>query len=282
VSKLGGEAPDDDSAAGAPRKRAFIAKWRSAVLNSDESASEKLTLLTLAEFANSNGRDCYPGIEALAQLSSQSEKTCWRALTATEGRWFSRQAIKFKGRKWRGYKYQLLLPQGAVTESRTEREVKDTVSSTQPASSGHSVSEFRTFELRGHVTESNDLERAPRKSNQKEQERARAKKKPDVVLPTWLPADAWQSWKDHRGKKFSSRAQDLAIQKLEALRAEGHDPAKLIELGIESGWSSFYPRDSTKAAGKSVGTIERDPRTDEEISAANERELARFGMGAAA
>lgn len=87
---------------------------------------------------------------------------------------------------------------------------------------------------------------------------------------------------DHRGKKFSTKAQSLALRKLETLRAEGHDPAKLIDLAIESDWVSFYPRDSTKAAGKVIGAVERDPRTDAEIEAANEAELARFGFGAVA
>ncbi len=101
-------------------------------------------------------------------------------------------------------------------------------------------------------------------------------------LPTWLPVESWEAWKDHRGKKFSTKAQGLALRKLEALRAEGHDPAKLIDLAIESDWVSFYPRESTKAAGNAVGMVERDPRTDAEIEAANEAELARFNFGAAA
>ena len=110
----------------------------------------------------------------------------------------------------------------------------------------------------------------------------RARKQEKVDLPTWLPAPVWQTWKGHRGKKFSRKAQGLALRKLERLRAEGHDPAKLIELAIESDWVSFYPRESTKAAGTAVGMVERDPRTDAEIDAANEAELARFNFGAAA
>jgi hypothetical protein len=110
-----------------------------------------------------------------------------------------------------------------------------------------------------------------------------------VILPNWIPADAWQAWKDHRkqvGRKFTDQAQRLAIRRLDALRTEGHDPRKLIDLAIESGWSSFNPRrDRTLANPKgfdTVGTIERDARTDEEIERENAEQLARFGLKDAA
>lgn len=111
----------------------------------------------------------------------------------------------------------------------------------------------------------------------------RAKRQPEVDVPAWLPADAWQAWKDHRkqvGRKFTEQAQKLAIRKLDDLKAEGHDPRKLIELAIESGWSSFNPRESTKAM--QAGRIERDDRDEAEIDAENRRQLARFGMGVTA
>lgn len=108
--------------------------------------------------------------------------------------------------------------------------------------------------------------------------RARAKKTAEIVLPEWLPADAWKSWKDHRGKKFSEKAQKLAISKLEKLRSEGHDPARLIDLAIESSWVSFYPRDTTKADQRAAnGAVTRDTRSEAELVAANEAALARLG-----
>lgn len=109
-----------------------------------------------------------------------------------------------------------------------------------------------------------------------------------VSLPAWIPADAWQTWKDHRkqvGRKFTDQAQRLAIGRLTVLREEGHDPRKLIELAIESGWSSFNGRDRTLANPKtrgSVGAIERDARTDDEIERSNAEQLAKFGLKDAA
>lgn len=108
----------------------------------------------------------------------------------------------------------------------------------------------------------------------------RTRKKPEQPIPSWLPIEAWRTWQKYRGKKFNRRAQELAIGKLETLRSEGHDPAKLIDLAIESGWSSFYAREQTKAHQRpTAGTIERDPRSEEEIDQANREQLERFGMG---
>lgn len=104
-----------------------------------------------------------------------------------------------------------------------------------------------------------------------------------VDIPAWLPADAWQAWIDHRkavGRKFTPHAQQLAIRRLETLRGEGHDPRKLIELAIESGWSSFNPRPQTQTGNGKAGRIERDTRNEAEIEAANLEQLARFGMEA--
>lgn len=119
------------------------------------------------------------------------------------------------------------------------------------------------------------------KQNKKKQESARVVGTNALVLPSWLPEDAWQMWVEHRkqvGRKFTDRAKQLAIANLDQLRGEGHDVRKLVELAIESGWSKLYPRPETRIAGRAVGAIPRDHRADEEIEAANLEQLARFGM----
>ncbi|WP_111266316.1 helix-turn-helix domain-containing protein [Marilutibacter maris] len=259
-------------------KRPIVLRWRSAVLNSSEPSSVKLTLLALAEHASPSGGKCYPGVDTLAAQTSQGEKTCRRALDAADGRWFTRTPMKFSGRHWRGYSYQLRIPDGAVTMTGPRREVAVTMTGPQGASCGHSVPELRSLSPRAAVTVTDELGKAPRKSNK---ERARARKTESVRLPTWLAPDAWQAWKQHRGSKFSAQAQKLAITKLETLRSEGHDPVKLINRAIESCWSSFYPHESTKANNGAAGHIDRDARSEDELAAANEAELARFWGDAA-
>lgn len=114
----------------------------------------------------------------------------------------------------------------------------------------------------------------------KEPTQERGRKRPALTLPAWIPADQWEAWKRHRKGKVTDESAKRAIAKLEALRAEGHDPVKVIDLAIESGWASFNGRDSTKVNGKpTAGLLPRDSRTQEEIDVANEKELARFGLG---
>lgn len=71
-------------------------------------------------------------------------------------------------------------------------------------------------------------------------------------LPDWLPPEAWREWLQHRGAKATTPARKRQLEKLASLRAEGHDPAKLIALAIESGWATFWPpRGSDKGRASS-------------------------------
>lgn len=101
----------------------------------------------------------------------------------------------------------------------------------------------------------------------------------NVELPAWLPQASWELWRKHRGKKLTALAESMSLKRLATLKADGHDPVKVIELAVESGWSSFNPRDSTKAHPTAAGGISRDARTDSEIERANQEQLARFGLG---
>jgi hypothetical protein len=72
-------------------------------------------------------------------------------------------------------------------------------------------------------------------------------KAPAAPLPSWVPADAWELWRKHRGRKLTAQARKAQLSKLATLRLQGHDPAAVIALAIESGWSTFYPpRPATK------------------------------------
>ncbi|RFF50174.1 helix-turn-helix domain-containing protein [Xanthomonas campestris] len=156
------------------KRRPLVLRWRSAVFNSSECASAKLTLLALAENANQDGTECYPSIDRLARQSSQSEKTCREALKAADGRWFVRTPIKLGGREWRGYNYRLTVPDGAVTITGPCREVAVTVTAANGARSGNSGAEVRQLTPKGAVTVTDDLGKAPRKSTKGEERAADA------------------------------------------------------------------------------------------------------------
>jgi hypothetical protein len=69
------------------------------------------------------------------------------------------------------------------------------------------------------------------------------------TLPDWLPAQTWEMFQSHRKslrKPMTPGAETLMIKRIAELRAEGHDPVKVIELAISSGWSSIHGREDTK------------------------------------
>jgi hypothetical protein len=88
-----------------------------------------------------------------------------------------------------------------------------------------------------------------------EQELSKSKgRSAPVVLPEWLPADAWKDWCDYRntGKGWTAKARELSLRTLAELHAQGHDPRKVIETAIERGWRGlFAPRaDSPPGSAK--------------------------------
>jgi uncharacterized protein YdaU (DUF1376 family) len=77
-------------------------------------------------------------------------------------------------------------------------------------------------------------------------------------LPAWVPEDAWVGWLEMRKKRKApptERALTLAVQKLEELRNQGHDPAKVLDQSTTCGWTGLFPlKDGNRlsAAGQST------------------------------
>ena len=90
-------------------------------------------------------------------------------------------------------------------------------------------------------------------------------------LPIWLDSEIWQDFKTHRGKKFTVRAQELAIEKLNVFRLKGHDPAIILKESIANGWKGiFEPKGAgyanqrdTERAETYAGLTGKSPRTTE-------------------
>lgn len=163
------------------RKRPFILQWRSAVLNSAEPASTKSTLLVLAEYADTRGANALPGMKSLAQLSSQSERTCRRALEEADGKWFTRQPVNVGGQQWRGYVYTLRIPEGADTTTARSRKGAVTVSATPEERCGHQEPKVRTLTTEGAVTVSDELGSKQGKATREKRSRA----KPLLTFDQW-------------------------------------------------------------------------------------------------
>jgi len=138
------------------------------VLRSAISSTEKVVLVSLAEFADSDGSNCRPGIAALSGFASVNERTCRRALDGLEGTWFTRTERRVGGQAWRSYVYRLLIPEGAdiAPAPLNEGEDKEPAPSeestghsarTLEATCGHSRQKVRTLTTEGAGTVSDDL-----------------------------------------------------------------------------------------------------------------------------
>lgn len=100
--------------------RPFVLTWRSAVLNSSLTSTSKLVHLALAEYADAEGRRCWPAMESIARLCSLNERTVRRSLEGSE--WIARTPESGTGQAWRTYSYELVLAKRADT--RTARQTK--------------------------------------------------------------------------------------------------------------------------------------------------------------
>jgi hypothetical protein len=72
-------------------------------------------------------------------------------------------------------------------------------------------------------------------------------------LPDWLPLDSWNGLVEMRRKMrkpLTPRAIVLILKKLEAFRAEGQDPAAVLDQSIEKGWTSVFTHSSSPGGSR--------------------------------
>jgi hypothetical protein len=76
-------------------------------------------------------------------------------------------------------------------------------------------------------------------------ESPRPKREPPVTMPDWLPSESWQGFTEMRqrmnAKAWTSRAMTLTLNKLGELRAQGNDPAAVLDQSVMKGWKSVFP-----------------------------------------
>ncbi len=81
-----------------------------------------------------------------------------------------------------------------------------------------------------------------------------------VAVPEWVPADAWQGFAAMRQRiraPLTDRAVALTVRELDLLRADGHDPAAVLDQSTAKAWRGVFP---IKAPGGPAGF---NPRTEQ-------------------
>lgn len=63
------------------------------------------------------------------------------------------------------------------------------------------------------------------------------------TLPDWIPEPEWIAWLEMRQRRRNpptDRAKDLAVRALEKLRAQGEDPAEVLNQSTFRGWQGLF------------------------------------------
>ena len=190
----------------------------------DLSSTQKLVLLALADWANDEGL-CWPSIERVAKKSSLKKRAVQLAIRSLEEMQFIRREEVIG----KGNKYWIQIPvhhmHPCIKDTPPVHEVHGTRASDAPNTSIT------------HQLTTNDI----------------------IGIPDWLPMDAWNGWVEMRKKRkrpLTDRATTRAINKLDAIRAKGHDIEDLLDRSTINGWLDIYEPKGNTSAGNSQNATE--------------------------
>lgn len=241
------------------------------MLNSQQTATVKLCLLTLAEWADADGGNCYPSIPSIASRASVNEKTVRRSLDQAETAGFIRRSHKGSAQGWRRYMYHPTQPEGADTTPARSDDGAGTESTPSPQTCGLSVQNVRTLSPERAGTESTDLSITyPIPSNKSDEADASR------------PADLWSD--GIRLLTDSGTSREDAGKTIGKLRKElGEDDAaevirNLMALRPTGPRSYLFGVMNKRKQSPRVSQLPRDTRSDDEQAAATMEEARRFGL----
>ena len=191
----------------------------------DLSSTQKLVLLSLADWANDEGL-CWPSIDRLAIKTSMAGRSVQRIIRDLESMGFVRRdEVLGKGnRYWISIPLTQCHPCPSVTPPLTESHpTPDTVSPN--TSYTHQLT--TKYIIEGY--------------------------------PVWLPIDSWKGWvemRNQRKRPLTDRAKARAYKKLEALHLAGHDINELLDRSTINGWLDIYEPKGATNAGNSKHAAE--------------------------
>jgi len=190
----------------------------------DLSSTQKLVLLSLADWANDEGL-CWPSIDRLAIKTSMAGRSVQRIIRDLESMGFVRRDEVLG----KGNRYWISIP---LTECHPCHSVTPPLTECHPTPDTVSPNTSITHQLT-----TNDI----------------------IGIPDWMPMDAWNGWVEMRKKRkrpLTDRATARAINKLDAIRAKGHDIEDLLDRSTINGWLDIYEPKGNTSAGNSQNATE--------------------------
>jgi len=175
----------------------------------DLSSTQKLVLLSLADWANDDGL-CWPSIERVAKKSSLKKRAVQLAIRSLEEMQFiRREEVIGKGnRYWIHIPMQQMHP--CTKDIPPVHQMHET-----PALDAPNTSYTHQLNTKCIIE----------------------------GYPVWLPIDSWKGWvemRKQRKRPLTDRAKDRAYKKLEALHLAGHDINELLDRSTINGWLDIY------------------------------------------
>lgn len=190
----------------------------------DLSSTQKLVLLSLADWANDEGL-CWPSIDRVAKKSSLKKRAVQLAIRSLEEMQFIRREEVIG----KGNRYWIHIPM---------QQMHPCIKDIPPV---HEMHETRAPD----APNTSKIHQLPTKYIRRE-------------LPDCIPADAWNGWvemRKQRKKPLTDRAYNQAIDKLVAFMAKGQNITEVLDRSTMNGWTDLYEIKEIKngAANRTTG-----------------------------
>lgn len=226
-----------------------------AVWELDLSATEKLVMLALADWANDDGH-CWPSMKQLSGKTGMTD----RGIRKVMGELVAAGHLERDERPGKGVVY-------TVTPKKNTSETPEPRSAPprnhvppEPRSPRNETTE--TPEPRSANT-SVTINTSQKTSSSSRGTRAKPRNK--ITIPDWVPADAWAGFVEMRKrirKPLTPRATELIISKLQALAEDGHPPGDVLDQSTTLSWQGIFPlkdqaNGNTTAGNQRNGSTER-------------------------
>ncbi len=222
-------------------------RYMTMVWDMDLPVTEKFVMMALADCANDAG-ECWPSIATLVRKTSASERTVQRAIKSFEDNGhLSRREVPGRGVRYFLHPRQSDTPVTVAPPSQRRAPPSQChptpVTVTPKPSMNHQEPSLDASHPRG-----------ARPAGKPDGEKP-SKDKP--VIPDWIPAEPWNGYLEMRkriGKAPTDYAVKLMIGKLERWRADGHDPAAILNEATEHNWTGLYPPKEPRNATRPQGS----------------------------
>ena len=202
----------------------------------------RLCAMALFCHAKDDGTGIYAGVTRLCEISGLSRSGLMRALKFLADNQFLSSDGEHVHENGARTTLRRLNLREILDESEREKtgSAMDGTSPTHDDSWSHSCENHSPMD--GTQTESINQEIKPRditpivpKPNSKA---------PAVVIPEWVPSEAWNGFLEMRKKikkPLTDRGVALALKKLGQLRDEGHDPSAVLDQSVMSNYQGLFP-----------------------------------------